>query len=409
MAVVKAFKGIRPAKELAPKVAELPYDVVDSDEARKIAEGNPYSFFHVSKAEIDMPVGTDIYAPAVYQKGKENFKLFMKNGTLVQDGEPSLYLYTQVMNGKSQTGLVACVSIDDYISGVIKKHELTREDKENDRTAHLNIVGANTGPVFLFFKDDAAKQNLFGQGMAAQPEYDFTAGDGIRHIFRVVSDPKLVAAFETAFAKDVLYIADGHHRAASAARVGSQRRIANPAYTGGEEFNFFLAVIFPAGELSILAYNRLVRDLNGLNADEFIAKIKSNFTVTQGAPEPPAKGSVSMYLNKTWYKLVPSFALPADPVEQLDVKLLQDKILQPILGIQDPRKDERIQFVGGIRGTEELTRLVDSGEFAAAFSMFPTSIKELIDVADANLIMPPKSTWFEPKLRSGLVVHSIEE
>ncbi len=410
MAVVKAFRGIRPAADLAEKVAELPYDVVDSAEAAKIAEGNPFSFFHVSKAEIDMAPGISIYDPSVYAAGRDNFKKYISDGVFAMDGEPLLYLYTQVMNGRAQTGLAACVSIDDYMENRIKKHELTREDKEKDRTVHLSIVGANTGPVFLLYKEDGKKKELFKKGMEIKPVYDFTAEDGIRHIFRVITDRNLIADFEKAFSDDILYIADGHHRAASAVRVGKERRAADPSYTGKEEFNFFLAVIFPHSELAILPYNRAVTDLFGNDEKTFMTKIGEKFTVkADGVKIPDCKGNVSMYLNKKWYTLTPAFKAADDPVNSLDVKVLQDHLLQPVLGINDPRKDERIKFIGGIRGTEELEKLVDSGKYAVAFSMYPTSIQELMNVADAGMIMPPKSTWFEPKLRSGLVVHSIEE
>ncbi|MDR3237094.1 MAG: DUF1015 family protein [Spirochaetia bacterium] len=410
MALVKAFKGIRPVKELAARVAELPYDVVDSAEARKIAEGNEYSFFHVTKAEIDLPPETDPYDSAVYAAGRDNLRNFIKKGILVQDSEPLLYLYTQIMNGRAQTGLAAVVSIDDYIASRVKKHELTREDKEKDRTTHLDVSGANTGPVFLIYREDGSKRSLFERGAALAPEYDFTAADGIRHIVRVIRDRELIGAFENSFRNDILYIADGHHRAASAVRVGTARREAHPDFTGDEEFNFFLAVIFPDNELAIMPYNRVVKDIHGRDEKSFMNLLRKTFDVKEEGPKVPSKkGNISMYLKGKWYTLAPLFRIDAsDPIEGLDVKILQDNILQPVLGIDNPRIDNRIHFIGGIRGTDELEKLVDSGKYAVAFSMYPTSIDELMNAADADKIMPPKSTWFEPKLRDGLVIHSIE-
>ena len=410
MAVVRAFNGIRPAIGLAEFVAELPYDVVDSSEARKIAEGNEYSFFHISKAEIDMDPNINIYDSSVYAKGRDNFEKFLKKGIMVQDSEPRVYLYSQVMNGRMQTGLVCSVSIDDYIENRVKKHELTREDKEKDRTVHLNIVGANTGPVFLFYRADSTKLGFFKQGLSIEPEYDFTANDGVRHIIRVITDKKLIEDFEKSFEKDILYIADGHHRAASAARVCKERRETNPSFSGNEEFNFFLAVIFPHNELSIMAYNRVVSDLNGHTNESFLNTLRESFDVRESNSKvPESRGSFSMYLNKLWYTLTPTFEIKDDPIEGLDVQILQNNLLQPILGIENPRTDNRIQFIGGIRGTNELEQLVDSTKYVVAFSMHATSIEELMKAADADKIMPPKSTWFEPKLRSGLVVHSIED
>ena len=410
MAVVRAFNGIRPAIGLAEFVAELPYDVVDSAEARKIADGNEYSFFHISKAEIDMEPNVNIYDSSVYAKGRENFDKFLKKGIMVQDGEPRVYLYSQVMNGRMQTGLVCSVSIDDYIENRVKKHELTREDKEKDRTVHLNIVGANTGPVFLFYRANGSKLEFFKQGLSIEPEYDFTADDGVRHIIRVITDKKLIEDFEKSFEKDILYIADGHHRAASAAQVCKERREIYPSFSGNEEFNFFLAVIFPHNELSIMPYNRVVSDLNGHTNESFLDTLRKSFDVKESNIKvPESRGSFSMYLNKLWYTLTPTFEIKDDPIEGLDVQILQNNLLQPILGIDNPRTDNRIQFIGGIRGTNELEQLVDSTKYVVAFSMHATSIEELMEAADADKIMPPKSTWFEPKLRSGLVVHSIED
>ena len=410
MAVVRAFNGIRPAIGLAEFVAELPYDVVDSAEARKIADGNEYSFFHISKAEIDMEPNVNIYDSSVYAKGRENFDKFLEKGIMVQDSEPRVYLYSQVMNGRMQTGLVCSVSIDDYIENRVKKHELTREDKEKDRTVHLNIVGANTGPVFLFYREVGEKLGFFKRGLSIEPEYDFTANDGVRHIIRVITDKKLIEDFEKSFEKDILYIADGHHRAASAAQVCKERREIYPSFSGNEEFNFFLAVIFPHNELSIMPYNRVVSDLNGHTNESFLDTLRKSFDVKESNIKvPESRGSFSMYLNKLWYTLTPTFEIKDDPIEGLDVQILQNNLLQPILGIDNPRTDNRIQFIGGIRGTNELEQLVDSTKYVVAFSMHATSIEELMEAADADKMMPPKSTWFEPKLRSGLVVHSIED
>ena len=406
MAQVREFKGIRPEKDLAEKVAELPYDVVNSQEARAIAAGNEFSFFHISKPEIDLDEQINPYDETVYRKGKENLERFIQKGVLAQDSRPCLYLYTQIMNGRAQTGLVACVNIDDYLNNRVKKHELTRADKEQDRTTHLDILNANTGPVFLLYHEDGKKESLFKKALEITPEYDFTAQDGISHILRVIDDPELIRSFEESFKNDILYIADGHHRAASAVRVGQLRRKANPSYSGDEEFNWFLAVIFPHNQLKILPYNRVIRDLNGMNQDEFIKAIEKKYMVTaSGLKEPDRLHSFSFYCGKQWYTLVPKFNIPDDPIEGLDVKILQNTVLDPLLGIKDPRTDKRIDFIGGIRGTGELERLVDSGGFIAAFSLYPTTVEQLINVSESNGIMPPKSTWFEPKLRSGMVVH----
>ncbi|HOO71927.1 MAG TPA: DUF1015 family protein [Spirochaetota bacterium] len=406
MAQIREFKGIRPRKDLADKVAELPYDVLNSQEARTIAAGNEFSFFHISKPEIDLDEQINPYDEAVYRKGKENLERFIQKGVLAQDNRPCLYLYTQIMNGRAQTGLVASVNIDDYLNNRVKKHELTRADKEQDRTTHLDILNANTGPVFLLYHEDGKKESLFKKALEITPEYDFTAPDGISHILRVIDDPELIRSFGESFKNDILYIADGHHRAASAVRVGQLRRKANPSYTGDEEFNWFLAVIFPHNQLKILPYNRVIRDFNGMNQDEFIAAIEKKYTVTaSGLKEPDRIHSFSFYCSKQWYTLVPKFDIPDDPIEGLDVKILQNTVLDPLLGIKDPRTDKRIDFIGGIRGTGELEKLVDSGNFIAAFSMYPTTVEQLINVSESDGIMPPKSTWFEPKLRSGMVVH----
>ncbi len=408
MAKIKAFRGVRPAKDLADKIAELPYDVVSLPEVIEIAGKNPYNFYHVTRSEMDLPAGTDPYAPEVYLKAKETFEMFISKGYMTVDPQPVFYLYSQTMNGRTQTGFVACADVDDYIKEIIKKHELTREEKELDRTRHIDITAANTGPVFLIYRDSDEKKKLMERAMKSDPVYDFTASDGIRHTVRVIDDSELIEDIKKSFVNDELYIADGHHRAASAVRVAKMRREKNPGYTGAEEFNGFQAVIFPHSQLKILAYNRVVKDLNGLSVNEFIKKLESDFTVEKSAAKVPSKvNTFSMYIGGEWYSMKPKFAVPTDPIESLDVTIIQKKVLAPILGINDPRKDKRIDFVGGIRGTAELEKVVNSGEFAVAFSMYPTEIEQLMNVSDAGMIMPPKSTWFEPKLRDGLIVHTI--
>ncbi|HPS85483.1 MAG TPA: DUF1015 family protein [Spirochaetota bacterium] len=409
MAKIRTFRGIRPVKDLAHKIAELPYDVVSLPEVIAIAGNNPYNFYHVTRSEMDLAPGTDPYSPEVYKKAKETFDMFQSKGYMLIDREPIFYLYSQVMDGRTQTGIVACADVDDYLNEIIKKHELTREEKELDRTRHIDITKANTGPVFLIYRDSDEKRKLVEKAMAAVPVYDFTAVDGIRHIVRLIDNKALIAELQKSFVSDELYIADGHHRAASAVRVAKMRREKNPGYTGEEEFNGFLSVIFPHTQLKILAYNRVVKDLNGMSRDEFIKKLGEEFTVEKSDRKVPVKvNTFSMYTGKEWYSITPKFDISKDPIESLDVTIIQKKVLAPLLGINDPRKDKRIDFVGGIRGTAELEKIVDSGDFAAAFSMYPTEIEQLMDVSDAGLIMPPKSTWFEPKLRDGLLVHELE-
>ncbi len=406
MASIKTFKALRPVKDISMKVAELPYDVVTTREAKEIARNNKYSFFHVTRPEIDFSSSIDPHDSQVYEKGRKNLDNFINNGFLKQDEESCFYLYTEIMDVHTQTGLVACVSINDYKNNVIKKHELTREDKETDRTRHLDILNANTGPVFMLYKDNSRKNELFQKALQIEPDYEFTSNDGITHIVRKISDNELIEALRLAFVDDLLYIADGHHRAASAFRVGEIRRKENQDYTGKEEFNWFLAVLFPHTQLQVLPYNRIIRDLNGSSAEEFINSLRNSFTVLESDRKVPQSiHTFSMYLDKKWYTMEPDFKISTDPVESLDVKILQDSVLKPILGIDDPRTDRRIDFIGGIRGTGELERLVDSGEFTVAFSLFPTTVEQLIAVSDMDGIMPPKSTWFEPKLRSGLFVH----
>lgn len=412
MAVIRQFKAIRPTPEMAEKVAALPYDVVNSEEAAEMVVGNPYSFLHVDKAEIDLPKGTDIYSPEVYAKAKANLDKMMADGVLIQDERPMLYVYELTMDGRSQTGLVACTSIDEYMQGIIKKHELTREDKEQDRIRHVDICNANTGPIFLAYRTVDEISALIENVKKNAPVYDFIAEDGIGHRAWIIDDEntadRLVELFK---AVPGLYIADGHHRNASAAKVGLKRRNENPGYTGDEEFNYYLAVLFPSDQLKILDYNRVVKDLNGLTEDEFIKKLSGKFDIaeTEGRAKPEKAGDFGMYMDGKWYMLTAKDEIKSDDaVKGLDVSVLQDNVLIPILGIGDIRTDKRIDFVGGIRGLGELEKRVDSGEMKVAFAMYPTSMDQLMKIADENKIMPPKSTWFEPKLRSGLFIHSLD-
>ena len=412
MAVIRQFKAIRPTPEMAEKVAALPYDVVNSEEAAEMVIGNPYSFLHVDKAEIDLPAGTDIYSPEVYEKAKSNLEKMITDGVLVKDEKPMLYVYELTMDGRSQTGLVACTSIDEYMQGIIKKHELTREDKEQDRIRHVDICNANTGPIFLAYRTVDEISEIVDNVKKNAPVYDFTAEDGIIHRAWIIDDEETINRLVKLF-KDVpnLYIADGHHRNASAAKVGLKRRNENPNYTGDEEFNYYLAVIFPSDQLKILDYNRVVKDLNGLSEEEFIKKLSEKFDIaeTEGRAKPDKAYDFGMYMDGKWYMLTAKDEIRSkDAVKGLDVSILQDNVLIPILGIGDIRTDKRIDFVGGIRGLGELEKRVDSGEMKVAFAMYPTSIEQLMTIADENKIMPPKSTWFEPKLRSGLFIHSLD-
>ena len=412
MAVIRKFKAIRPTSKMAEAVAALPYDVVNSEEAREMTKDKPYSFLHVDKAEIDLPVGTDIYSPQVYAKAKENLDKLVSDGILVQDNKPMLYVYELTMDGRSQTGLVACTSIDEYLNGIIKKHELTREDKEQDRIRHVDICNANTGPIFLAYRTVDEISAIIENVKKNAPVYDFTAENGIKHRAWVIDNDetanKLIELFK---AVPNLYIADGHHRNASAAKVGLKRRAEHPDYTGDEEFNYYLAVIFPSDQLKIMDYNRVVKDLNGMTSEEFMNKLAEKFDIHEadGRAKPEKQYDFGMYLDKKWYMLTAKENLRVnDAVAGLDVSILQDNVLIPILGIGDIRTDKRIDFVGGIRGLGELERRVDSGEMKVAFAMYPTSIDQLMTIADENKIMPPKSTWFEPKLRSGLFIHSLD-
>ena len=411
MAVVKPFICIRPAKENAAKVAALPYDVYNRKEACAVVAGNPISFLNIDRAETQFSDDVDTYADCVYEKARELLDTQIAEGVYVTDAGDHYYLYELTMDGRSQTGIVACSSIDDYVNGVVKKHENTREDKEIDRIRHVDTVNAQTGPIFLAYRQNETLKAIVAEEKAKPALYDFVSDDGIRHRVWKINDPAQTEAIEAAFAAiPATYIADGHHRAASAVKVGLKRRAENPGYTGEEPFNYFLSVLFPDEELMILPYNRVVKDLNGLSREQFFEAVKEKFELEEIGKEPYApaeKGTFGMYLDNTWYalKVLPQYK-SADPVKGLDVSILQDQLLGPVLGIGDPRTDKRIDFIGGIRGLKELERCV-SEDMEIAFSMYPTSIEELLAVADAGLLMPPKSTWFEPKLRSGLFIHRL--
>lgn len=411
MAVVKPFICIRPAKENAAKVASLPYDVYNRKEACAAVAGNPVSFLNIDRAETQFSDDVDTYADCVYEKARELLDTQIAEGVYVTDAGEHYYLYELTMDGRSQTGIVACSSIDDYVNGVVKKHENTREDKELDRIRHVDTVNAQTGPIFLTYRQNEILKAIVAEEKAKPVLYDFVSDDGIRHRVWKIDDPAQTAAIEAAFAAiPATYIADGHHRAASAVKVGLKRRAENPGYTGEEPFNYFLSVLFPDEELMILPYNRVVKDLNGMSREQFFEAVKEKFELEEIGKEPYApaeKGTFGMYLDNTWYalKVLPQYR-SADPVKGLDVSILQDQLLGPVLGIGDPRTDKRIDFIGGIRGLKELERRVRE-DMEIAFSMYPTSIEELLAVADAGLLMPPKSTWFEPKLRSGLFIHKL--
>lgn len=412
MATVKPFKGVRPVKDF-DKIACPPYDVINTQEAREMAKGNPLSFLHIDKPEIDLPEGTDPYSAEVYAKAKENFDKFLAQGILKQDEKPCFYLYAQTMANRTQYGLTAAVSTLEYDQGIIRKHELTRKDKELDRSKHVNALNATTGPVFLTYPDNWELDELMAGITAQIPVCSFMSDDGIRHTFWVIDDKNDIQKIEKIFQQiPVLYIADGHHRSAAAGNVAAMRRKKHPQDGPDASYNYFLAVIFPASQLFIMDYNRLVKDLNGRTPEEFIEALKKDFFVqATGLSKPPRRHTFGMYFGGQWYTLTAkkgSFN-EEDPVSSLDVSILQRNVLQPLLNIGDPRTDKRIDFVGGIRGVAELERRVNNGEFKVAFSMYPTSIEELMKVADAKLIMPPKSTWFEPKLRSGLVVYKYDE
>ncbi len=410
---VKPFKGVRPAKEYAKKVASFPYDVINSQEAKEIAKGNDYSFLHVVKPEIDLPEGTNIYDDKVYQKGRENYDRLKEQKVLIKDEEPSFYIYREKMGNVEQKGLVVCCHIDDYLENRIKKHEHTRTVKEEDRIKHVQTIDANTGPVFLTYRRNNEIQHIIEDFMKNNaPEYDFKSDDGIEHTFYKISDQSIIEKIIGLFNSiDSLYVADGHHRSAAAAKTGERRREANENHTGNEEYNWFLTIIFPHDELYIMDYNRVVKDLNGNSEDQFIEKVKQDFYLEpkDSKYSPEDQKSFGMYLGGKWYKLtaIEDRYDKEDVIESLDVAILQKNLLTPILDIGDPKTDERIDFIGGIRGLEELERLVDSGKFKVAFAMHATAIEQLMDVADMDKVMPPKSTWFEPKLRSGMISHDL--
>ena len=413
MATVKPFRGIRPPRNLVEQVASRPYDVLNSDEARAEAAGNPKSLYHIIKPEIDFPAGTDEHDERVYDRAVENFQAFRQNGWLVQDDADHYYIYAQTMDGRTQYGIVVAANVHDYVNGVIKKHELTRRDKEDDRMRHVRINNANIEPVFFAFPDNEILETIIRKVTSAEAEYDFTAPDGFGHHFWVVDDPADIAAITKAFAAmPSLYIADGHHRSAAAARVGLEKAQTDPNHTGDEEYNYFLAVAFPASHLRIIDYNRVVRDLNGLTPEQFIKALEKDFIVAPKGAEtytPAGLHNFSLYLDGQWYSLTAREGRydDADPIGVLDVTISSDLLLRDILGIHDLRSDKRIDFVGGIRGLGELKRRVDSGEMAMALALYPVSMKQLMDIADTGNIMPPKTTWFEPKLRSGLVIHEL--
>ncbi len=413
MAAVKPFRAVRPGAESAHLVAALPYDVYNRKEACEAVKGNPLSFLNIDRAETQFPDEVDTYAGCVYEKARELLKARMEDGTFIQEEVPCYYIYQLTMDGRSQTGIVACSGVDDYVNQVVKKHENTREEKELDRIRHVDTTDAHTGPIFLAYRGVEVIDRLTQQICRGTPLYDFASDDGVGHKVWKIAAPGLVSQIEEAF-KEVpaTYIADGHHRAASAVKVGLKRREENPGYAGDEPFNYFLSVLFPSSQLMIMPYNRVVKDLNGLTSEEFLSRVREKFQVTEegkAAVSPKQKGVFGMYLEGEWYCLkAKDEPREDDPVKSLDVSILQDGLLSPVLGIGDPRTDKRIDFIGGIRGLKELERRVEE-DMAVAFSMYPTSIEELLAVADAGLLMPPKSTWFEPKLRSGLFIHRLGE
>lgn len=411
VAVIYPFRALRPPAEKVEQVASVPYDVVNTEEARALAAGNPLSLLHVTRPEIDLPAGTDIYSDAVYEKARENFQRLIESCPLLTEEQPSLYLYRLRMGEHEQTGVAACCSVDEYDQDLIRKHERTRPDKEDDRTRHMLTLRAQTGVVFLTYRGDRRIDALVAAQTQSAPLYDFTAPDGVRHtVWRAPAPEQLVRAFREV---TLLYIADGHHRAASASRARASLREQNPNHTGEEEYNRFLCVVFPADQMQILPYNRVVKDLNGRSPAEFLEALRERFALTDDANSrgPGKSGHWHMYLEGRWHGLTLKEGAradaAADPTRTLDVSLLQDNLLAPILGIRDPRTDKRVDFVGGIRGTQELEKLVDEGRAAVAFALYPTSVEDLLKVSDAGGVMPPKSTWFEPKLRDGLLIHQI--
>ena len=415
MSVIKPFKAVRPEPGLVHKVAALPYDVMNSEEARVMVVGNPYSFLHIDKAEIDLPPETHLYDPKVYAKARENFLTAQKDKVFIEEDTQCLYIYAQTMNGRTQCGLVVCASIDEYIEGKIKRHELTREEKEQDRIRHVDILDANTGPIFLTYRNKKEISDVIANWKDNhKPVYDFVSDDGVGHIAWIIDDSAVIKKLQELF-KEVpaLYIADGHHRNASAVKVGIMRREAKPGYSPDDEFNYYLSVLFPDSELCIYDYNRVLKSLNGNTGESLLETLGKLFTVEKhndaGAYKPQKIHEFGMYLDSCWYKLTakPEIINESDPVAALDVSILQKFVLEPVFGIDDPRTSKNIDFVGGIRGLKELEKRVDSGECAVAFSMYPTSVEQLMKIADSGQIMPPKSTWFEPKLRSGIFIHKL--
>lgn len=406
MVMVRPFRALQPPKERVAEVAAVPYDVVNTEEARVLAAGNPWSFLHISRPEIDLPEDTDIYSDEVYNKGLENLAKLKTECPLTLEDNATIYIYRQRMGEHSQIGVVGCCAVDEYDQNIILKHERTRKDKEDDRTRHTVNLRAQTGPVFLTYRGKSSIDQLVAEVVATEPLFDFVAPDGVAHtVWRVPNADPIVKEFQSV---PLLYVADGHHRSASASRARAALRDQNPDHTGEEEYNFFLAVMFPADQLRILPYNRVVKDLNGLDKAGLLEAIGKNFDISENASPSPAKGEFSMYLDGQWYGLKPKEAIDtSNAIASLDVSIIQDRLLDPILGIKDPRTDKRVDFVGGIRGTGELVKLVDNGKAAVAFSLHPTTLDDLMMIADAGEIMPPKSTWFEPKLRSGMLVHLI--
>ncbi len=416
MAVVKPFRGLRPPVSIASELACLPYDVMNSDEARKMAKGKECSLLHITRSEIDLPPDTETHSDIVYEKSVENFRKWQNNGWLVQDEVPHFYIYAQTMKGRTQYGIVGCASVDDYLHGIIKKHELTRPDKEQDRMIHVRVNNANIEPVFFTYPAVKELDEIVNMIVNSEkPEYDFISDDGFGHHFWVVSDPETNRMIENLFSEKVpfTYVADGHHRTSAAALIGKEKRENNPLHTGDEEYNFFLAVHFPANQLRIIDYNRVIKDLNGLTPAELLTKLENGFVVKEqgrNTLKPKKLHNFSMYLYDKWYSLTAKAGTfdDSDPIGVLDVTILTDQILSPILDIQDLRRSKRIDFIGGIRGLNELKKRVDSGEMKVAFALYPVSMDQLIKIADSGNIMPPKSTWFEPKLRSGLVIHLLD-
>lgn len=410
MAIVKPFRAVRPAKKFAERLISLPYDVMNREEAVEMAKGNPFSFLHISRAEIDLPDQENPYDMAIYDAARKNLERFLDEGILIRDPAPMFYIYRQIMNGRAQTGLAACVSIDEYRQNIIRKHEFTRLDKENDRISHFDVCDANTEPVFLTYRDRKDIRSVIENQIENRPvEYDFVTPDGVRHTVWAIENEKTARIVEEMFSSvSYLYIADGHHRSASAVKVGLKRRYEQPDYSGFENFNYFMAVLFPDSDLKIYDYNRVVKDLNGLTEEKFISLLSKNFSLKKkdkGPEKPNQIHEFTMYLNKSWYSMTAKkHILSDDAISGLDVSILQDHVLSPVLGVKDPRTDGRIDFVGGIRGLSELEDRVDEG-MAVAFALYPVTIETLIKISDLGQIMPPKSTWFEPKLASGLFVH----